>query len=106
MQGQEEEGIQQIQQGLAALRAKGMELRRPYHLALLAEAYGKTGQVEEGLTALAEALAVVDKNGGAVVRGGAVSAQGSAYASEASLEQVSDKSQRVKTSPKTPAPSP
>ena len=32
-------------------------------LALLAEAYGKAGQVEEGLTALAEALAVVDKTG-------------------------------------------
>jgi predicted ATPase len=45
MQGQEEEGIQQIQQGLATLRAEGAELRRPYHLALLAEAYGKTFQV-------------------------------------------------------------
>ena len=29
----------------------------------LAEAYGKTGQEEEGLTALAEALAVMDKTG-------------------------------------------
>ena len=37
--------------------------RRPYHLALLAEAYGKTGQVEERLTALAEALTVADKTG-------------------------------------------
>ena len=36
---------------------------RPYFLALLAEAYGKVGQVEEGLTALAEALALVDKTG-------------------------------------------
>ena len=36
---------------------------RPYHLALLAEAYGKAGQGEEGLTALAEALAVVDRTG-------------------------------------------
>ena len=36
---------------------------RPYYLALLAEAYGKAGQVEEGLTALAEALAVVEKTG-------------------------------------------
>jgi class 3 adenylate cyclase/predicted ATPase len=61
MQGQEEEGIQQIQQGLTAVRATRMESRRPYGLALLAEAYGKTGQVEEGLTALVEALALVDK---------------------------------------------
>jgi predicted ATPase len=62
-QGQGEEGITQMRQGLAAHRATGAELWRSYHLALLAEAYGKTGQVEEGLTALAEALAVIDKNG-------------------------------------------
>jgi predicted ATPase len=30
---------------------------------MLAEAYGKAGQINEGLTALAEALAVVEKNG-------------------------------------------
>jgi len=35
----------------------------PYGLFLLAEAYGKTGQIEEGLTVLTEALAVVDKTG-------------------------------------------
>jgi tetratricopeptide (TPR) repeat protein len=63
MQGQAEEGIKQIQQGMAALRAAGAEFLRPYHLALLAEAYGKTGQVENGLTVLAEALAVIDKSG-------------------------------------------
>jgi class 3 adenylate cyclase/predicted ATPase len=63
MQGQAEEGITQVQQGMAALRAAGAEFLRPYHLALLAEAYGKTGQVENGLTALAEALAAVDNTG-------------------------------------------
>ncbi len=63
MQGQEEEGIQQIQQGLAATRATGMERFRPYHLALPAEAYGKGRQVEEGLNVLAEALAQVNKTG-------------------------------------------
>ncbi|MBI3249227.1 MAG: hypothetical protein HYZ50_22215 [Deltaproteobacteria bacterium] len=63
MQGREEEGIQQLQQGMAAVRATGTELNRPYNLALLAEAYSKTGQVEEGLTVLAEALATVDKTG-------------------------------------------
>ena len=61
-QGQAEEGIQQIQQGIAAARAMGIELFRPQILALLAEAYGKTGQVEEGLNALAEALMLVEKN--------------------------------------------
>ena len=53
----------QIRQGLAACQATGAELARPYYLALLAEAYGKVGQAEEGLTVLAEALAVVDKTG-------------------------------------------
>ena len=60
-QGQGEEGIVQMRQGLAAYRATGAELWRPYPSALLAEAYGKVGQVEEGLTVLAEALAWVDR---------------------------------------------
>jgi predicted ATPase len=62
-QGQVEEGIAQMQQGLAAVQAMGTGLYRSYFLALLAEAYGKAGQAEEGLAALAEALTVVDKNG-------------------------------------------
>ena len=62
-QGQGEEGIAQIRQGLAAYQALGSELIRPYCLALLAEAHGKVGQAEEGLSTLAEALARVDKTG-------------------------------------------
>src|SRR5229473_126403 len=62
-QGQGEEGIAQMRQGLAALRATGAEYMRTHFLALLTEAYGKVRQTEEGLSALAEALAVVDKNG-------------------------------------------
>lgn len=49
--------------GLAALRARGAELRRSYFLALLAEAYGQAGQANRGLGALAEALDVVEKRG-------------------------------------------
>lgn len=49
--------------GLTAYRATGAEMSRPSHLALLAKVYGKIGQVEEGLGALAEAFAVVDKTG-------------------------------------------
>ena len=41
--GQREEGIAQIRQGIAAWQATGVEVWRPYFLALLAEAYGKTG---------------------------------------------------------------
>jgi len=62
-QGQGEEGIAQIRQGMAACRAAGTEIAWPYILALLAEAHGKVGQAEEGLNVLAEALATVDKTG-------------------------------------------
>jgi predicted ATPase len=62
-QGQAQEGIEQITQGLTAWRATGSELLRPYYLALLAEAYGTMGQPETGLTMLAEALTLVDKTG-------------------------------------------
>ena len=48
-QGQSEEGIAQMQQGLAAYRAMGAELDSS--LPVLAEAYGKVGQIEEGLRA-------------------------------------------------------
>jgi predicted ATPase len=60
---QGQEGIAQIRHGLNAWRATGAELQRPYFLALLAEAYGKVGQSEEGLSVLAEALAAVEKTG-------------------------------------------
>ena len=62
-QGQTQEGLAQIQQGLTAWRATGAEQSRPYFLALLAEAYGAMGQPETGLTALAEALTLVEKTG-------------------------------------------
>jgi predicted ATPase len=62
-QGQGEEGITQMRQGLAAYRATGSEMYRPHFLALLAEAYGKVGRMEEGLTVLAEALTAVDRTG-------------------------------------------
>ena len=62
-QGQAQDGIAQLRQGLTAYRATGGEIGRPYLLALLAEAYGTIGQPEAGLTVLAEALTVVDKTG-------------------------------------------
>ena len=48
-QGQRETGMAQMRQGIAALQAAGAEGRRLYFLTLLAEAYGKVGQAEEGL---------------------------------------------------------
>jgi predicted ATPase len=63
VQGQGEEGVTQMRYGLAAIRATGAEIRQPYYLALLAEAYDGMGQPEEGLRTLAEALRVTDKTG-------------------------------------------
>src|SRR5262249_8809226 len=54
-QGQPEEGIAHMRQGLAALQAPGLEIVRPYWLGLLAGACAMGGQVEEGLYMLAEA---------------------------------------------------
>jgi len=62
-QGQAEEGLTQIRQGLAVHQAVGTEIHRTYLLGLSAEAYGKREQTEEGLNALAEALALADKIG-------------------------------------------
>jgi predicted ATPase len=62
-QGQGQEGITQITQGLRVHRGTGAALIRPYFLALLAEAYGSMGQPEAGLTSLAEALILADTTG-------------------------------------------
>jgi predicted ATPase/class 3 adenylate cyclase len=62
-QEKEEEGIAQMRQGLAAYRDTGAALRWPYYISLLADAYGKEGQPEEGLNTLAEALSTVNKTG-------------------------------------------
>jgi predicted ATPase len=55
-QGARAAGIAQLRQGLAAWKVAGSETYRTYFLALLAEALGKEGQVEEGLGVLVEAL--------------------------------------------------
>jgi predicted ATPase len=62
IRGQAEEGITTIRQGLAMMHDTGEELDRLCGLAFLVETYGTTGQTEEGLTVLAEALTLADKN--------------------------------------------
>lgn len=56
---QEEEGLVEVQQGLAAYRATREELGSSSYLILLAETYGKTGNLIEGWKALAEAEAFI-----------------------------------------------
>jgi predicted ATPase len=61
-QGHHEEGIAQIQEGLAAYRATGSASARPLFLCLLAEACLEAGRLDDGLSALTEALAVADEH--------------------------------------------
>ena len=57
-------GTAQMSHALAGPRAAGVDQGLPYWLALLAEAYSKSAQIEEGLALLSEALAVARKAGG------------------------------------------
>jgi predicted ATPase len=61
--GQAKEGLAGMRQGRETMQAMGAVLNMPLNLAWLAEGYGKTGQAEEGLTLLAEALELVQKTG-------------------------------------------
>jgi len=63
MQGQGAEGLTQLRQGLDAYRATGTEFQRPHFLSMLAEVYRSLGQPEVGLTALSEALTLVEQTG-------------------------------------------
>ena len=60
-QGQGEAGITQMRQGLAAFWATGAGYGLPSWLFFLARAHAGVGQIEEGLTLLAEALQVVER---------------------------------------------
>jgi predicted ATPase len=52
-----------IEEGIATFQATGSKLHNSMWLGLLAEAYGKLGLVEEGLTVLAEVLSAIDDTG-------------------------------------------
>ena len=62
-QGLQEEGIEQMVEGLANHRLTGAEVILPHFLALLVEAFARTDQVLEGLRVLEESLGVVSRNG-------------------------------------------
>jgi class 3 adenylate cyclase/tetratricopeptide (TPR) repeat protein len=62
-QGNTEEGLAEIDQGLALYRAKVGEHDMPYFLALLAETQNDMGRNQEAEQSLTNALAIVEKNG-------------------------------------------
>jgi len=59
VQGQVEDGIRLLREGLDVCRKMGALLDYPYFLALLADACSRAGQVDEGLIALTGAQAMV-----------------------------------------------
>jgi class 3 adenylate cyclase/predicted ATPase len=61
MQGQGEEGMAQIRQGIAACQATGAALLVPYFCTVLAEASAHLGHPEDGLQALAEAHTLMEQ---------------------------------------------
>jgi predicted ATPase len=62
-QGLVQEGVARIRQGIEEYRATGAENLRAHFLVLLADAYKHAGKIEDGLSALEEALAAVSKTG-------------------------------------------
>ena len=59
--GQTSEGISRIRQGLAACRATGAVLSRPFFSRFLADAYLRAEQLTEGLAVVDEALSLVSQ---------------------------------------------
>jgi predicted ATPase len=62
MQGQGEEGVAQVRQGIAAWRATGAMLHVPYFCTVLAEISAHLGHPADGLQALAEAHTLVEQH--------------------------------------------
>jgi predicted ATPase len=60
MQGQGEEGIEQMRQGMAVVGATWAEAEQTRYPVMLAEVYGRTEQTEKGLDILVEAVARID----------------------------------------------
>jgi predicted ATPase/DNA-binding winged helix-turn-helix (wHTH) protein len=62
MQGQGEEGLAQIRQGITSCRATGAAVTVPFFCTMLAEVCDHLGYTEDGLQALAEAHTLVEQH--------------------------------------------
>jgi predicted ATPase len=109
-QGYGEEGITQMRQGLAAYRATRVEAGQPEFLGLLVETYEKAGQTEEGLSALAEALAIVDKTGERFYEAELYRLKGELTLQHSSVQGLASRVQRKQkakiANPQSPSPNP
>lgn len=61
MGGSIEEAISRMRSGLATKRATGAEIKVPYYLGLLAEAYRRANRTADGISLLNEALELVER---------------------------------------------
>src|SRR5207253_2692155 len=62
MQGQGEEGMAQLRQGIAAWRATGAAQHVPYYYTMLADVSAHLGHTADGLQVLAEAHTLVEQH--------------------------------------------
>jgi predicted ATPase len=62
LQGQGEEGMAQVRQGMAAWQATGAVIAVPFLYTLLAEVYAHLGHPEDGIQALTEAHTLVEQH--------------------------------------------
>jgi len=105
--GDGDEGLTQMQQGVGGEGDIRTAIDRTYYFALVAEAYGRIGQSEEGLKMIAEALALVDKTGRGVYEAELYRLRG-----ELTLQQESQKSKsksqksKIATNPQPLTPNP
>jgi predicted ATPase len=62
-EGNRDQGLTQLREGMDALRVLGAEVRLPYYFALLAETLGRAGRAGEALAGLSTGFAFATKNG-------------------------------------------
>jgi len=60
-QGQGEKALTELRRGIAAWEATGAEVSRTFFLALLGQAYGKLGHIEDGIKTVNEGLTMVER---------------------------------------------
>jgi adenylate cyclase len=63
MQNRLEEGISELREGLAAVRMAGADVGASMFRAMLLEALGRAGRIEEGLDCFDEALTIISRTG-------------------------------------------
>ncbi len=87
-------GLAQLRSGIEGMRRLGAEIRLPYYFTLLAETYGRAGQVGQAMASLSTGFAFASKNGEEWVipelhrvQGNLLNAEGKAEAARASFRR-------------------